>query len=111
MAKIKRKKWIVRMVQKLLGLKTPTEQLKADYKKYARTLKSLRPFEWELTINKTEREGMEAMNFEHMIGRDTEKGITITDPKEELKHAASNQSNHIRAERQTARVQHSSGRK
>ncbi|STY45511.1 Uncharacterised protein [Listeria grayi] len=36
------------------------------------------------------------MNFEHMIGRDTEKGIIITDPKEELKHATSHKSNHIR---------------
>ncbi|CUK34099.1 hypothetical protein LM500065_150169 [Listeria monocytogenes] len=53
----------------------------------------------------------EIMNFEHMIGRDTEKGIIITDPKEALKYAASHKSDNIRKKRQGTRVQHPSGRK
>ncbi|EAE0718365.1 hypothetical protein Q876_08955 [Listeria monocytogenes] len=57
------------------------------------------------------RVGMLAMNFEHMIGRDTEKGIIITDPKEELKHAASHKSDNLGKKRQKTRVQHPSGRK
>ncbi|EAC4425312.1 hypothetical protein AK16_08185 [Listeria monocytogenes] len=60
-------------------------------------------------VNK--RVGMLAMNFEHMIGRDSEKGVIIIDPKEELKHATSHKSNHIRKKRQKTRVQHPSGRK
>ncbi|EAH1035575.1 hypothetical protein A0I97_09010 [Listeria monocytogenes] len=60
---------------------------------------------------KTGRNGMRAMNFEHMIGRDTEKGIIIIDPKEEIRHAANHQSDHIRTERQRTRVQHTSRRK
>ncbi|EOA0758693.1 hypothetical protein [Listeria monocytogenes] len=65
----------------------------------------------ELLKGIEKRNGMRAMNFEHMIGRDTEKGIIITDPKEELKHAASHKSDHIRKKRQETRVQHPSGRK
>lgn len=108
MAKIKRKRWIVRLIQKLLGLKTPTEQLKADY---AKALKSLKPFEVVITINKAERKGMGRMNFERMIGRDTDKGVIIIDPKEALKHATNHQSNNIRKKRQRTRVQHPSRRK
>ncbi|EAC5052007.1 hypothetical protein Y386_13180 [Listeria monocytogenes] len=64
----------------------------------------------ELLKGIEKRNGMRAMNFEHMIGRDTEKGIII-DPKEEIKHAANHQSDHIRTERQRTRVQHTSRRK